>query len=221
MLVHLDESFTDTVALVTPGNSYLTPLPAYLTNSHPDTHFHMLFVGVHREPTHDDVTKLPIAPIYCFFVAIMTSFLWAAAIETADRMGLTKRKGLPFPHQPHLFGTAPNWLIRTLTDLRWHPSNSGGVPSARSDLPRQQGGDNPPNFLTKMHPRNLYLFVILLASTPLPLMVFGAGGSGETTLWWTLTPLVIGTLLTIEGMIHRSQRDAASLDGMRYNYKGA
>jgi hypothetical protein len=173
-------------------------MPAYLTNTHPDTHFHMLFVHHEADATHDDLTRLPIAPIYTVFLASTGCLLWAAWRETADRMGLIKRKGLPYPQQPHLFGTAPGWLVKSLTDLRYHPTNMAGYKApAPGTMNRNTGADNPPNFMTKMHPRNLYLMLVFVASWPLPLMTFGAGAFGAAA-WWALTPLVLGLLLLIE-----------------------
>lgn len=202
---------------------YITPLPAYLTNTHPDTHFHLLFVHHTQETAeHHELTRLPVAPIYLLFLLSMGTLLYATAKEVADRMGVLPRPpGVPFPApQPHIFGTAPSWLVKSLTDLRWHPSNSGQPRSVRADLPANQGGEAPPNFLTKMNPRNLYVFMLWLASWPLPLMTFGAG-SFESSAWWALTPAIIGLVLTVEGIIHRAERDLKGLDGMRYGYKGA
>ncbi|CEH14776.1 hypothetical protein CBOM_02598 [Ceraceosorus bombacis] len=202
---------------------YITPLPAYLTNTHPDTHVHLLFVHHSQETAeHHELTRLPVAPIYILFLLSMGTLLYATGKEVADRMGILPRPpGVPFPApQPHLFGTAPGWLVKSLTDLRWHPSNSGQPRSVRADLPANQGGETPPNFLTKMNPRNLYVFMIWLASWPLPLMTFGAGAF-ESSAWWALTPAVIGIVLAVEGIIYRAERDLKGLDGMRYGYKGA
>ena len=193
---------------------YLTPLPAYIAGTHPENHLIMFLQSGHG--THEDLIYLPALPIYLIFLAGQGGLLYCAAYETADQMDISavvkRRKGYAYPAQPHGFGTAPDFLVPTLTKLRFAPG--GG----RADQVHQSSSG--PSMAQTSSPRLMYLLVLLVTSLPLPLMTFGAGSFGNAG-WWFLTSSIIGLTCWVESSIWKSERSTVGLDGMRYNYKGA
>lgn len=200
------------VILGLTGVLYLSPIPDYIRGTHPESHLTMFFGPSHLEGSHEDLVKLPAFPLYLIFLSIQGTFLFGAFYETLNRMGHTTVKGMPYPQQPHLFGTCPNFLAPFLSEIRWHPSHMG----VRADTPDYQA---PPVTAT-MPPRVLYLSLIALASMPLPLMTFGAG-SFINAGWWAITFVVLVALVVCELMINKFEKEAFGLNGLRYGYKGA
>lgn len=204
---------------------YLTPIPDYVMGTHDHTHHTLFFAAVHIEGTHDDLVRLPALPIYLVFFLIQGTLVFAALVETADRLGLVRSKGKAFPYQPHLFGTAPDWLAPILTDLRWHPALAAGG-TGRIGQRADGGGENKnstttePNFIQTMPPRLLYLSCLLFVSLPVPLLTFG-GGSFSSAGWWAITTAGLGVVVGAEAMMASVEKNAQGLSGMRYNYKGA
>ncbi|KDN44877.1 hypothetical protein K437DRAFT_247486 [Tilletiaria anomala UBC 951] len=193
---------------------YFTPLPSYIAGTHPQNHL-IVFWGS-GQGTHDDLIYLPALPFYIAFLLIQGGLLYMVAFETADAMEIPaiikRRKSYAFPAQPHPFGTAPNFLVPPLSQIRWAPS--GG--RADQDHTVTEGQ----RIAATTSPRLMYLVVLCVASLPLPLMTFGAGSFGNAG-WWALTPLVIGVTCCIERSIWSSERQTHGLAGLRYNYKGA
>jgi hypothetical protein len=146
------------------------------------------------------------------FLLLQGGLLFAAFYETLDRMGHVKSKGTAFPHQPHLFGTAPNILAPILSDVRWHPSQMG----VRADTTEYRA----PPITATMPPRLLYLCIITFVSLPLPLMTFGAG-SFVNSGWWAIASAVLMVLVLCESMIYKFEKEAFGLNGLKYGYKGA
>jgi len=191
---------------------YVTPLPDYIMGTHPESHLTLFFGPSHIDGTHEDLYKFPALPIYLVFLALQGGLLFAAFYETLDRMGHVRSKGVAFPHQPHLFGTAPNFIAPILSDIRWHPSQMG----VRADSTEYRA---PPVTAT-MPPRLLYLCMITFVSLPLPLMTFGAG-SFVNSGWWAITSASLIVLVICEWMIHKFERETFGLTGLKYGYKGA
>lgn len=156
--------------------------------------------------------RLPALPIYLALLAIQGTFLFGAFYETLDRMGYARVKGVPYPQQPHLFGTAPNFLAPFLSEIRFN-SNSIG---ARADT---KDAAAPPVWV-RMPPRLLYLCILTLASFPMPLMTFGAG-SFVNSGWWAISTAVLIVLVSCEVMIYKFEKESMGLNGLRYGYKGA
>lgn len=191
--------------------------------THPETHHTLFFAATHVQGTHEDLLRLPALPIYLFFFLLQGTLVAAALVETADRLGLVKSKGKAFPHQPHLFGTAPDWLAPILTDIRWHPAlaaGSAGRVGQRADGGGGAGATTAPNFIHTMPPRLLYLSVLLFVSLPVPLLTFG-GGSFVNAAWWAITTAGLGVVVGAESMMASVEKNAQGLSGMRYTYKGA
>jgi hypothetical protein len=180
--------------------------------THPETHLTLFFGPSHVQGTHEDLFKFPALPIYLIFLAMQGTLLFAGFYETLDRMNLLNRRGTPFPHQPHLFGTAPNFIAPLLSDIRWHPSQMG----VRADSTEY----NAPHVMATMPPRLLYLCMVTLASFPIPLMTFGAG-SFVNSGWWAFTSVALVVLDICEYTIHKFEKEALGLNGLRYGYKGA
>lgn len=162
--------------------------------------------------TVEDLIHLPAAPIYIFFMGISFALLWGAAKETLERVGIIKLRGVAFPAAPSQFGTAPAWLVPSLSDIRFHPSHVD--PSARAD---EHTG---PTVASAVQPRLLYLIVLWIASLPLPLLTFGTG-SFLNSFWWSATPAAILVLILTEWMISKGEKEVQSLSGLKYSYKGA
>jgi hypothetical protein len=173
----------------------------------------MFFGPSHLEGSVDDLVRLPALPIYVALLAIQGTFLFGAFYETLDRLGYVRAKGMAFPKQPHLFGTAPNFLAPFLTEIRFSSNNVG----VRADTADAAAG--PPVWV-KMPPRLLYLCMITLASFPMPLMTFGTGNFVNAG-WWAISTAVLLVLVTCEYMIYKHERDSMGLNGLRYGYKGA
>lgn len=191
---------------------YLSPIPDYVRGTHPEQHLTMFFEAVHVTGTHDDLLKVPSMPIYLFLFTVQSLLLFGAAAELVDLMGLRTATGVPFPQQPHVYGTAPAFLAPFLNDIRWHPSHMG----VRADSPEYRA---PPVTAT-MPPRLLYLCLLAFASMPVPLMTFGTG-SFINAAWWAITPVVLVCVCVCEHIIAKVDREARGLTGMKYNYKGA
>lgn len=193
--------------------SYLSPIPDYIRGTHPETHMTMFFAAVHLSGTHDDLVRIPSLPIYLALLSIQSVLLAGTAIELLDLMNVRRRDtGHAFPHQPHVFGTAPSWVVPFLSDLRWHPSHVG----VRADSPEYR----PPHVMATMNPRLLYLCLLAFASLPLPLMTFGAG-SFVNAGWFALSSVVLVVVCICEHWIGKVERETRGLTGMKYNYKGA
>ncbi|KAL9937377.1 hypothetical protein V8E36_003786 [Tilletia maclaganii] len=188
---------------------YITPIPAYLAGTHPENHLTLLYKKHHHTPTHDDILYLPAAPIYLFLFSIQATLLAAVAYETAERLGLVHLPALPFPQQPHRFGTAPGWLAPVLEDIRLQPTEE--------QRKKEEKGDRA---ATRVGGRLVYLIFLTVVSTPIPLMTFGAG-SFTNAGWWALTPLVLIATSTVEWWMSKVTAETQGLASMKYPYRGA
>lgn len=205
---------------------YLTPIPAYIRGEHPALElFHQ---NIHVQGTAEHITYLPAFPFYLLVLFIHGTILYASAIEVLVLMGhigqLRKLKlpGVPkaagFPYQPHQYNTAPNWLVPVLNDIKYSP---GTKTSQRADTqPAPAPASGVPVASTLGAPRLLYLWVLLVASTPMPLVIFGAGNF-ESALWWAFSTAVMAVLVTVETWIVRSEKELLGLDGLKYQAKTA
>lgn len=201
---------------------YLVPIPSYLMDTHDDKHHSFYFAKHHEHGTHEDLFHLPTAPFYFLFVSGQCLILYAAAKEIADLAGLIKGvAGQAFPHQPHRFGTAPDWLVPSLQDLRFAASNAQGNLHKRADTQDNDKSKEPtgPSLSTRQ-PRLIYLLLLTSMSLPLPLLTFGTGNFVNSA-WWAIEAVVMGLVCLIEYLIGQSEREVQGLDGRRYNYKGA
>ncbi|PWN26812.1 hypothetical protein BDZ90DRAFT_212789, partial [Jaminaea rosea] len=200
--------------------TYLTPIPAYIAGTHPENHLTLFWAAHHVQGTHEDLIYLPAGPIYMLFFAFQGIIVVGAIRETVDLLGLAKLGPKPaaFPApQPHLYGTAPGWLVPSLQDLRFSSATNQSVNSktpATSPAAAQRPG------LASVAPRLVYLGVLLVTSLPMPLMVFGAGNFTNAA-WWALAPGALLIDLLVEWSIAGSEREIRGLDGQRYSYKGA
>ncbi len=191
-------------------------MPDYLRGTHPQNHLTMHFGKEHSQHLHEDLIFLPALPIYTFCLLIQGFVLAYTAYETADQLDLplvkAQRRAYAFPKQPHAFGTAPDLVVPVLSQLRWAPS--GG----RADQAHKP--TSGPYIASTTSPRLMFLVLLCILSTPVPLISFGVGAF-ETAGWWALTTAVIALTAFVERSIWWSERTTTGLDGMRYNYKGA
>lgn len=199
--------------------TYLTPVPAYLTGTHPENHLTLFWAAHHVQGTHEDLVYLPAGPVYLLFMAVQGLLIVGAIRETVDLLGWAnlgpKPAAFPAP-QPHLFGTAPPWLVPSLQDLRFSSATNQGVTG--EDATKPVAAQKPG--LSSVAPRLVYAGFLLVASLPMPLMVFGAGNFTNAA-WWALTPGVLLIDVLVEWSIAGSEREIRGLDGQRYSYKGA
>ncbi|PWN52058.1 hypothetical protein IE53DRAFT_378448 [Violaceomyces palustris] len=197
---------------------YLTPIPDYVRGTHPENHITLFLHPIHHQGTHEDLTYLPALPFYLLFFFYSSYLLYLGTAETLYQMGhpilAPQRAKLSFPRQPHQFGTAPDWLVPALTDLRWGSSNKV------TDGQRADKDVVNPRVASTVNPKLLYLFIIWVASWPLPLMTFGAGAF-VNSLWWLATSGVLGVLWASEYWIVKTETELVGLGGMKYNHKGA
>lgn len=196
---------------------YLTPFPAYIAGTHPENHLTLFWAAHDVTGTHEDLVYLPAGPVYAAFLLLQGLFLVAAIRETVDLMGLANLgpKGTAFPAQPHLFGTAPKWLVPSLQDLRWSASANSGQVNKRAD-----GTVVQPKGLSTLPPRLVYLMVVALSSLPMPFMVFGAGNFTNAA-WWALSSGALFIDVLVEWSIASSEKELKGLDSQRYSFKGA
>lgn len=198
--------------------TYATPIPAYIAGIHPENHLTLFWSATHTGPgTAEDLVYLPAGPIYCVFLFLQGILVVGALRETADLMGLIKGgpAAMEFPAQPHVYGTAPNWLVPSLQDIRFSSSQAAGQVNKRAD-----GTVVGLKGLSALPPRPTYLLLLAAASLPMPLMVFGAGNFTNSA-WWSIATIVLVINFFVEWNISNSEKELRSLDGQRYNYKGA
>lgn len=196
--------------------TYLTPIPAYIMGTHPENHLTLFWAQHGTEGSHEDLIYLPAGPIYMIFLLFQGLLVIAAMRDTADHMGLINAtKSAAFPAQPHRFGTAPDWLVPALNDIRFAAPGGSSKIDQRADGPATE-----PSGLNAQPPRVVYLGLLLFCSLPMPLMVFGSGNF-VNAFWWSLSTAALSILLTVEWSIGVSERQIKGLDGRRYNYKGA
>lgn len=183
--------------------------------THPQNHMTMFLGKSHG--TLDDLIYLPALPFYIVFLAMQGGLLYCAALETADQLDLAfavaRRKKFAFPAQPHPFGTAPDFVVPTLSQLKFAP---GGGRADQAHVPTDSGQ----RVAATMSPRAMYLTLLFVTSLPLPLMTFGAGSFGNAG-WWAITSVVIALTAWVENGIWKSEREIVGLDGMKYTLKGA
>ncbi|CAD6913501.1 unnamed protein product [Tilletia laevis] len=170
----------------------------------------VLIVPHHHEHTNEDLIYLPAAPFYIFFFLIQGGLIFAVAYETAERMGFVKLPAKPYPQQPHRFGTAPDWLVLILEDIRLQPS----------EVEKKRGEDKGQQAAQRFGGRLVYVIFLTVLATPLPLLTFGAG-SFTNAGWWAITPVVLAVVSVVEWMMGKVTADTQGLATMKYNYRGA
>ncbi|KAI3627473.1 hypothetical protein CBS14141_001474 [Malassezia furfur] len=193
--------------------SYLSPVPAYILGKHPKSHMTLLFVHHQAVGTVDDLTYLPAFPIYVVVASLLVYLMFLASYEIADRLHLVKPQEFTFPRQPHPFGTAPWWIVPVLRDLRLQPSKNAKV-AEKSEAPEKV------ELAKVLPPRLTYMGFLWVCTWPIPLMTFGLGAFDDA-LWWAFPFMATTIHLLIEYWIYKADREALSLSGLRYNYKGA
>lgn len=203
---------------------YLTPIPSYIDGSHPENHLTLFHHGVHVIGTEEHLTYLPAFPIYMIFLGIQGYCLYLAAFELISLMGhdalLARLSGRNAAvYRSHPFGTAPRYLISFLSELRWSTGNKVNL-NERADQPAQINSDSKPVHDSLSNPRLLYLWIIFIASCPMPLLIFGAGNFSNAG-WFSFTPAVIGVMLVTETWIRRSENQLLGLDGLKYDHRSA
>lgn len=162
--------------------------------------------------TVDDLTYLPAFPIYLGVGSILMFLVYLAAYELADLLRLVKPQEFSFPRQPHPFGTAPWWAVPVLRDLRLQPSKN---------VKLEQGKTPERTELAKvLPPRFTYIGFLWVCTWPIPLMTFGLGAFDDA-LWWAFPFFATSIHLLVEWWIYKADREALSLVGLKYNYKGA
>lgn len=205
--------------------AYLTPIPSYIDGTHPENHLTLFHHGVHVIGTEEHLTYLPAFPIYLFFFACQGYLLYCAAFELLSLMGhdsfLSKlsKSHKPSNQRNHPFGTAPPFLIPTLSELRWSTGNKVNL-KERADNVTPVSADSKAVSDSLSNPRLFYLWFVFLAGIPLPLLIFGAGNFSNAG-WFSFTPAVIGLMLVTETWIRRSENELLGLDGMKYDHKSA
>ncbi|WFD29707.1 hypothetical protein MSPP1_000718 [Malassezia sp. CBS 17886] len=191
---------------------FLIPVPAYLRGKHPRSHL-ALFIHHHQTVgTEDDLTYLPAFPVYAFAVSMLMLIIYGAARELLDAMRLLSPRAVPYPAQPHPYGTAPSWLAPVLSDIRLQPSRMS-----------HRNPDQPPQKVSLsivIPPRLVYVGFLWVCSWPIPLLTFGMGAFSDAA-WFAFPFFALTVHLLIEWWIYRADRDATGLAGMKYNYKGA
>ncbi|KIS72084.1 uncharacterized protein UMAG_00506 [Mycosarcoma maydis] len=204
--------------------AYLTPIPSYINGTHPENHLTLFHHGVHVIGTEDHLTYLPAFPIYMIFFGIQGYLLYLCALELLSLMGhdslLTKiTRSNASLYRSHPFGTAPSYLVATLSELRYSAGNKVNL-HERTDQPANIGPESKALYDTLANPRLLYLWFLFIAALPLPMLIFGAGNFSNAG-WFGLTPAVAGLMLVVETCIRRSENQLLGLDGLKYNHKSA
>lgn len=190
---------------------YVTPIPAYLMGSHPKSHISLYFHHHSVIGTEDDLTYLPAFPIYASVLLFFAYLMYLAGYECATRAGLIQIKGVPFPQQPHPFGTAPYWLVPVLRDLKLQ---QGG--NVRQDPTKKENRE-----LAKVLPPHIiYVGFLWVCTWPVPLITFGAGAFDDAA-WWSFPFGALLVHLLVEWWIYKAERDTLGLNNLKYNYKGA
>lgn len=191
---------------------YISPVPAYLKGEHPKSH---LTFFLHKQDvvgTVDDLTYLPAFPIYAFVASIEIAIIAYASYELAEIMNLVRSKGFSFPAQPHPFGTAPNWVVPVLRDLRLQSSKTTAAdPSKQSQNVE----------ITRvLPPRVVYVGFLWVCTWPAPLLSFGAGAFDDA-LWWLFPFLALTVHVLIEYWMYKADTETLGLNNLKYNHKGA
>ncbi|PKI83128.1 hypothetical protein MVES_002881 [Malassezia vespertilionis] len=174
---------------------YLTPIPAYALGQHPKSHMSLFLHPTTTIGTHDDLTYLPVFPIYITTMLALSYLMGLAVYELFDVLRWIKPQEFAYPAQPHPFGTAPNWIVPVLRDVRIGPSNKVGD---RADKPVENA-----DIVTVLPPRIVYIGFLWICFWPIPLMTFGLGAF-EDALWWAF-PFFASTIhLVIEWWIYKA-----------------
>ena len=191
---------------------YLTPVPDYVTGKHPKSHL-TLFLHTHNViGTTDDLTYLPAFPIYVVTALACFAIMWLAACEVADVLRLVQRKPMAFPSQPHPYGTAPNFLVPVLRDLRLQRGSGLKI--------RQASEPTKVPITSVLPPRLAYLCFLWVCTWPIPLITFGVGAFDDAA-WWMMPFAAVSLHLLIEYWIFKAESETIGLTGMKYAYKGA
>lgn len=190
---------------------YATPIPTYLTGNHPKSHMTLYFHGQSKIGTEEDLTYLPAFPIYMTVTSIIVAIMYLAAYECAMRAGFVKLKGMPFPYQPHPYGTAPKWIVPVLQDLRLQQTKK-----ERADNNETQRVE----LIKVLPPQIVYIGFLWVCTWPIPLITFGAGAFDDAA-WWSFGFIALSIHLIVEWWIYKAERDTIGLNGMKYNYKSA
>ena len=159
--------------------------------------------------TESDLTFIPAFPIYSMFLLFQGALIYLAMRELLFAIGAIKPKPRPFPAQPHQFGTAPDFLVPLLRDLRINQSSR-----KRADVPPAAP------LSTLMTPRVLYIGFLWFCTWPLPLLTFGVG-SFDDSIWWAMLFLVASVHLITERTIAHAERETIGLNGLKYSFKSA
>ena len=191
---------------------YLTPLPTYLSGNHPKSHM-TLYLNHHSIiGTEEDLTYLPAFPIYLVVTSFLVYVMYLAAYECATRANLIKLKGLPYPAQPHPFGSAPNWIVPVLRDIRVQPSSSVRADPTKQSTSIERAKTLPPQLV--------YIGFLWVCSWPVPLITFGVGAFDDAA-WWAFSFVALSIHLVVEWWIYKAELDTFGLSGLKHNYKGA
>lgn len=180
---------------------------------HPKSHMTIFLHHHHTVGTEDDLTYLPVFPIYASIASLLIYLMFLASYELADRLSLVAPQEFVFPRQPHPFGTAPWWIVPVLRDIRLAPSRSE----------RKQAADKAPQkaeLAKVLPPRIVYIGFVWVCSWPIPLMTFGLGAFDDA-LWWSFPCAAFTIHVLIEWWIYKADRNTVGLQGLKYNYKTA
>ena len=188
---------------------YASPIPAYLAGTHSRMHHTLFMHGFDVVGTDNDLTYIPAFPIYCALFLVYSLLIYMAVRETLFAMGYIKPKPRPFPYQPHQFGTAPDFFVPFLRDLRINQSTRG-----RTDVPPAQP------LSATVAPRVLYIGLLWVATWPVPLLTFGAGAF-EDSLWWSFMFIATTIHVIVEYTIQNAERETLGLNGLKYSFKSA
>ena len=191
---------------------YATPIPTYLMGNHPKSHMTLYFHGQGKIGTDEDLTYLPAFPIYLAVTSTLAFFMYLAAYECAMRAGFVKLKPVAYPNQPHPYGSAPQWIVPVLRDLRLQPSSN-----VRADPTKQS---QKVELIKVLPPQIVYLGFLWVCTWPVPLITFGAGAFDDAA-WWSFPFLALSIHLLVEWWMYKAERDTLGLNGLKYNYKGA
>ncbi|WFD35686.1 hypothetical protein MCUN1_002547 [Malassezia cuniculi] len=188
---------------------YLSPFPAYIAGTHSRTHHTLFMQSSYSVGTENDLTYIPAFPIYCLLFAYYFGIIFLSVRETLFAMDIIKPTPMAFPAQPHQFGTAPNFLVPFLRDMRINKSTGN-----RADVPTSQP------LSAYVAPRVLYLGFLWILTWPIPLLTFGSGAF-EDSLWWSFMFFVMSIHVFAEHTIHKTERETVGLNGLKYAFKSA
>lgn len=188
---------------------YVSPIPAYLAGTHHRMNHTLFMRAFDTIGTESDLTHVPAFPIYCALLSFYAVIVYLALRETLFSMGYIKPTPKIFPAQPHLFGTAPDFIVPFLRDLRVNQVQRG-----RADLPEVQP------LSATISPRVLYIALLWIVSWPVPLLTFGAGAF-EDSFWWSITSFVLAIHVFAEYTIQKAERETVGLNGLKYTFKSA